>query len=239
MIILNWQEIIKLQDIEQLRQALQTLDINQQDERGRTPLMLFITNRSSLDAIQLLLEQQPDLEIEDRLGHTALKKAIKFKQNAIITALIEAGAKLDSEQGILSTPWHFARQQHTGIADMLLDTVGSVRSVLLEEEEQQLDAIVYEEDMVVVCRRIEQLDSSVILHAVVHQYNWDDGPEPMLAVARHPLCLHITKLDMYELLEADEWLAKGGQELAENEEYQRWKELALLLDHERKGEHNG
>lgn len=104
MIILNWQEIIKLQDIDQLRQAVQTLDINQQDERGRTPLMLLITNRSSLDTIQLLLEQQPDLEIEDRLGHTALKKAIKFKQNAAITALIAAGAKLDSEQGILFTP---------------------------------------------------------------------------------------------------------------------------------------
>jgi len=225
--------------MEQLRQAVQTLDINQQDERGRTPLMLLITNRSSLDAIQLLLEQQPDLERKDKLGHTALKKAIKFKQTAVITALIQAEVQLDSEQGILATPWNFARQHHPGIADMLLDTVGSVRSVLLEQEEQQLDAILYEEDMAVACRGIEQLDSSVILHAVVNQYNWDDGPEPMLAVVRHPLCLYITKLDMYELLEADYWLAKEDQELAENEEYPRWKELALLLDQECKGEHNG
>lgn len=236
---MNWQEIVKLQDMEQLRQAIQTLDINQQDARGRTPLMLLITNRSSLDAIQLLLEQQPDLEIEDKLGHTALKKAIKFKQTAVIKALIQAGVQLDSEQGILATPWNFARQHHPGIADMLLDTVGSVRSVLLEPEEQQLDAILYEEDMVIACRGIEQLDSSVVLHAVVHQYNWDDGAEPMLAVARHPLCLYITKLDMYELLEADYWLAKEDQELAENEESPRWKELALLLDQECKGEHNG
>lgn len=194
--------------MEQLRQAVQTLDINQQDERGRTPLMLLITNRSSLDAIQLLLEQQPDLERKDKLGHNALKKAIKFKQTAVITALIQAGVQLDSEQGILATPWNFARQHHPDIADMLLDTLGSVRSVLLEQEEQQLDAILYEEDIAVTYRKIEQLDSSVILHAVVNQYNWDDSPEPMLAVARHPLCLYITKLDMYELLEADYWLAK-------------------------------
>ena len=236
---MNWQEIIKSQDIDQLRQAVQTLDINQKDERGRTSLMLLITNRSSLDVIQLLLEQQPDLEIEDKLGHTALKKAIKFKQTDAITALIQAGARLDSQQGILATPWNFARQQHTGMADMLLDTVGSVRSILLEPEEQQVEAIVYEENMTVRCRRIEQLDSSVILHAVVHQYNWDDGPEPMLAVAKHPLCLYITKLDMYELMEADEWLAKEDQELAEHEEYPLWKELALLLDHECKGEDHG
>lgn len=237
--ILNWQDIIKRQDIEQLRQAVQTLDVNQKDERGRTPLMLLITNRSSLEAIQLLLERQPDLEIEDKLGHTALKKTIKFKQMAVITALIQAGARLDSEQGILATPWNFARQHHPGIADMLLDTVGSVRSIFLAQEEQQLDSILYEEDMAVVCRKIEQLDSSVILHAVVHQYNWDDGPEPMLTVANHPLCLSITKLDMYELLEADYWLAKEDQELAEHEEYPRWKELALLLDRECKGEHYG
>jgi hypothetical protein len=61
----------------------------------------------------------------------------------------------------------------------------------------------------------------------------------MLAVAKHPLCLSITKLDMYELLEADYWLAKDEQELAEHEEYPRWKELALLLDQECKGEHHG
>lgn len=236
---MNWQDIIKLQDIEQIRQAVQTLDVNQKDERGRTPLMLLITNRSSLEAIQLLLEKQPDLEIEDKLGHTALKKAIKFKQMVVITALIQAGARLDSEQGILATPWNFARQHHPGIADMLLDTEGSVRSILLAQEEQQLDAILYEEDMAVACRKIEQLDSSVILHAVVHQYNWDDGPEPMLTVANHPLCLSITKLDMYELLEADYWLAKDEQELSEHEEYPRWKELALLLDRECKGEHHG
>lgn len=38
---MNWVEISKSKDVEQAREAVGVLDINEQDDRGRTPLMLF------------------------------------------------------------------------------------------------------------------------------------------------------------------------------------------------------
>ncbi|HEY2495208.1 MAG TPA: hypothetical protein VGI33_20150 [Paenibacillus sp.] len=30
-------------------------------------------------------------------------------------------------------------------------------------------------------KKVSRLDSPVLLHATVNGYNWDDGPEPMIA----------------------------------------------------------
>ncbi|WP_195575116.1 hypothetical protein [Paenibacillus sp. 1001270B_150601_E10] len=43
-----------------------------------------------------MIEQGADLEAEDKLGDTALKKAVKFKQIDAKMKHIHAGAKLDS-----------------------------------------------------------------------------------------------------------------------------------------------
>lgn len=67
------------------------LDVNERDARGRTPLMLFITNRMPHEGIELLLAQHIDLEARDKLGDTALKKAVKFKQKEVITLLLAKG----------------------------------------------------------------------------------------------------------------------------------------------------
>lgn len=100
---MNWKEVSKTKNLEVVRKAVAELDVNERDDRGRTPLMLFLTNRMPIQAIQLLIEQGADLEAEDKLGDTALKKAVKFKQTDAILKLVEAGAKLDSPRGILAS----------------------------------------------------------------------------------------------------------------------------------------
>jgi hypothetical protein len=224
---MNWIEISKTKDLEAVRQAIGVLDVNERDHRGRTPLMLFLTNGMPIEAIQLLLEQGADLEAEDRLGDTALQKAVKFKRKQAIVALLRAGAKLDSPQGILATAWNVARGNKE-IADLLLGTTGAVRLTLTAEEQAVLDAILYEESQPEMCAAISRLHSPVLLHAVVNSYNWDDGPEPMFAVFGNPASLEITLLDLYDLLDGDYWLELDEAEVG-TEEMSRFRQLAVEL----------
>ncbi|MCG7407097.1 DUF4274 domain-containing protein [Paenibacillus sp. ACRRX] len=225
---MNWKEVSKTKDLNVVRTAAAELDVNERDERGRTPLMLFLTNRMPVHAIEVLIEQGAALELEDKLGDTALKKAIKFKQPDAIMKLIEAGAKLDSPRGILATAWNAARGDNR-LADLLLDTKGAVRLTLTAQEEETVDEILYEESLSMMSKKIRLLDSPVLLHAVVNGYNWDDGSEPMLAAFQNPAILEITLLDMYELLEGDYWLEKDESKLQKSTEGMRWKELAVGL----------
>jgi ankyrin repeat protein len=227
---MNWTEVCKTKDVEALRKAVHELDVNEQDERGRTPLMLLLTNRMPVEAVDLIIERGADLEIEDKLGDTALKKAVKFNQTDALGRLLEAGARLDSPQGIMGTAWSMARSRSKETADLLLATPGAVRLTLTVEEQEILDGILYEESVQLVCSKISTLDSPVLLHAVVNGYNWDDGPEPMLAVFHHSACLEITLLDMYELLDGDYWLEQEVS--AESENDMLWRQLAEGL-HER------
>ena len=225
---MNWQEISKSKNAEQVREAVTTLDVNETDERGRTPLMLLLTHRMPIEGIRCVLQQNPDLEVADKLGDTALKKAVKFKQEEAIRLLIEHGARLDSPMGIAGTAW-YASRNHPKIADLLLETPGAVRLTLTDEEKERVDAILYEESMDEVITRIRQLDSDVLLQAVVDGYNWDDGPEPMVAVFEHPACAEITMLDMYELMEAEYWLDMDDEEASSHMDGATYRRLALLI----------
>ncbi|WP_334074930.1 DUF4274 domain-containing protein [Paenibacillus sp. A14] len=225
---MNWNEVSRTKDLDTVRNAAAELDVNERDDRGRTPLMLFLTNRMPIEAIGVLLDAGADLEAEDKLGDTALKKAVKFKQKEAIRKLLETGAKLDSPKGILATAWNAARGNKE-IADLLLGTAGAVRLTLTPQEQEVVDDILYEESGKDMCDKIRRLDSPVLLHAVVDGYNWDDGPEPMLCAFGNPAIPEITLFDMYELLDGDYWLEKDESELAESLEGELWRELALKL----------
>jgi len=80
-----------------------------------------------------------------------------------------------------------------------------------------------------MCQRISKVSSAVILHAIVNSYNWDDGPEPMLAALANPVCAPITMIDMYELMEGEYWLAITEEEIASSDWKRPWKEMALTL----------
>lgn len=226
---MNWKEVSDTKDLDVVRKAIAELDVNEQDERGRTPLMLFLTNRMPLQAIELLIEQGAKLELEDKLGDTALKKAVKFNQPDALMKLIEAGAKLDSPRGILATAWNAAREKNLYMADLLLNTEGAIRLLLTAQEEEIVDEILYEESLSRMSKKIRLLDSSVLLHAVVNGYNWDDGPEPMLAAFENSATPMITLIDMFDLMEGDYWLEKDESELQNSAEEMRWLELATRL----------
>lgn len=222
----NWKEISKIDDLLLVQKAAKELDVNERDEQVRTPLMLFLTNRMPVQAIEVLIEHGAELEIEDKLGDTALKKAVKFKQIDALLKLIEAGAKLDSPGGILSSAWNAARTDKK-LADLLIKTKGAVRLSLTPEEQGIVDEVLYEESQDKVCDMIEQINSPELLHAIANEYNWDGGLEPMLSVFHHPATPEITLLDMFELIDGDYWMEQN--ELKTDEE-KCYKELAVALN---------
>ncbi len=225
---MNWLEVSKSKDIEIIRAGVNQLDPNERDSRGRTPIMLFVMNRMPLEGIKLLLERNIDLEAEDKLGDTVLKKAVKFKQVEEIKLLLEYGVELNSAKGILATAWNTARMNNA-IADLLLNTKGAIRLTLDAEEQREVDDILYEESLAKMCSMIRELSYPVLLHAVVNGYNWDDGPEPMIVAFENPACAEITLLDMYELMDGDYWLEQDEEELAKSSWKCPWRRLAEEL----------
>ena len=101
---MEWAEVSKSKNLETVRKAVSKLDVNERDARGRTPLMLFITNRMSMEGIELLLAQNIDLEVRDKLGDTALKKAVKFKRKEVISLLLARGISLQATEPLPGMP---------------------------------------------------------------------------------------------------------------------------------------
>lgn len=226
---MDWLSISKAKDIVQVREAVGALDVNERDERGRTPLMLFLTYRMPVESVRLLVEHGADIEAEDKLGDSVLKKAIKFKQMEAIELLLAQGVQLNSAGGdITATAWYYARRDPE-VADMLLATEGAVRTRLTSQEQLEVDGLLYEENLAVVCEGVKEIQSAEILHAFVNGYNWDDDLAPMELAAENKACMKVTLHDMYELLDGDTWLAMDEEELDKSYEGVRYKQLALLL----------
>jgi hypothetical protein len=226
----NWTEVCRNGTLEQVQLAAGQWDVNERDQRGRTPLMLFITNKRPAEQVAVLLQQGADLEATDKLSETALFKAVKFKQYPILQLLVEAGAQLNHPQGILNTPWYEAHKRGDIVAaELLCDTSGAIRLKLTDREQANVDSIVYQESVDKACELIRQIDDAAVLHAIVQNYNWDDGYEPMQAVATHPLCQWMTHYQMFELMEGEYWLSMEQEELDNRSDGVIWHELALLL----------
>ncbi|MCH7323274.1 ankyrin repeat domain-containing protein [Solibacillus sp. MA9] len=101
-----------------------------------------------------MIEHGAELDAQDKLGDTPLKKAVKFKQIEALLKLIEAGAKLDSPLGILATAWNAAHTDKK-VADLLLETKGAVRLSPTRGEQRFVDEVLYEESQNKMCDKIE------------------------------------------------------------------------------------
>jgi hypothetical protein len=227
--MMDWLSICNTKDMNQVHEAIKVLDVNERDKAGRTPLMLFLTYRMPLETIELLIEHGADIEAEDKLRDSVLKKAIKFKQKDAIFLLLEHGVQLDSPKGITATAWYYAKENNQDLADMLLATKGSVRSKLTPQEQEIVDELLYEEDLTTICDKVKTINSAEILHAFVNEFNWDDDPTPMELVATNPACMEVTLHDMYKLLEGDMWLEMNQVELEDTYEGKRYQRMALML----------
>ncbi|MBN1052945.1 MULTISPECIES: ankyrin repeat domain-containing protein [unclassified Clostridium] len=173
-------------------------DIDKKDSRGRTPLINSIVQRKSIDVIESIIMVGANLELIDKLGDTALKKAIKFKRIDVVELLIKHGVNIQSEN-IENSPWFFTRKNKK-IADILLDTKGAIRLTLSRDEENTLEELLYNEDIDYICSKIENLDSSEILHAFILEFNYDDEWLPIVSVLKNENCKEITVIEIIELL---------------------------------------
>ncbi|NFL34934.1 hypothetical protein FDB64_07530 [Clostridium botulinum] len=173
-------------------------DIDKKDSRGRTPLINSIVQRKAIDVIESIIMAGANLELIDKLGDNALKKAIKFKRIDVVELLIKHGVNIQSEN-IENSPWFFARKNKK-IADILLGTKGAIRLTLSRDEENTLEELLYNEDIDYICSKIENLDSPEILHAFILEFNYDDEWLPIVSVLKNDNCKEITAIEIIELL---------------------------------------
>lgn len=183
-------------NIENIKSNLE--DIDKKDSRGRTPLINSIVQRKSIDIIESIIRAGANLELKDKLGDSALKKAIKFKRIDVVKLLIKYGVNIKSKN-IENSPWFYARKNKK-IADILLETKGSIRLTLSSDEENILEELLYNEDIDDICSKIENLDSSEILHAFILDFNYDDEWLPIVTVLNNDNCKEITAIEIIELL---------------------------------------
>lgn len=183
-------------NIENIKSNLE--DIDKKDSRGRTTLINSIVQRKPIDIIESIIMEGANLELKDKLGDTALKKAIKFKRVDVVELLIKRGVNIQSEN-IENSPWFFARKNKK-IADILLETKGSIRLTLSSDEENILEELLYNEDIDDICSKIENLDSPEILHAFILDFNYDDEWLPIITVLNNDNCKEITAIEIIELL---------------------------------------
>ncbi|MGL6184175.1 MAG: ankyrin repeat domain-containing protein [Clostridium chrysemydis] len=173
-------------------------NIDEKDSRGRTLLINSIVKREQVDSIESIIKAGANLELKDKLGDTALKKAIKFKRMDVVELLIKNGVNIQSEN-IEDSPWFFARKNKK-IADILSETKGAIRLTLNKDEENILEELLYNEDIEDICSKIEKLDSKEILHAFILEYNYDDELLPVVTVLKNDNLKEITAIEIIELL---------------------------------------
>lgn len=173
-------------------------NIDEKDSRGRTLLINSIVKREQVDSIESIIKAGANLELKDKLGDTALKKAIKFKRIDVVELLIKNGVNIQSEN-IEDSPWFFARKNKK-IADKLSETKGAIRLTLNKDEENILEELLYNEDIEDICSKIEKLDSKEILHAFILEYNYDDELLPVVTVLKNDNLKEITAIEIIELL---------------------------------------
>lgn len=71
-------------------------NVNAQDVRGMTPLMLAVaTDHPSHDVVRMLLARKPDTRIQSKAGETALDWALKFNDPEIVAAVRAASPGIE------------------------------------------------------------------------------------------------------------------------------------------------
>jgi ankyrin repeat protein len=94
---------IATDNIEQVKQALEAIDINERGFGGTTAL-ISAASHNRLDMIPMLLERKADIEAADSQGHTALMHAVIGAKTEMIELLLCAGAKVNTKDRHGMTP---------------------------------------------------------------------------------------------------------------------------------------
>jgi len=216
-------EAIKSKSLLKVKEVLLSENLDIQDNQGRTPLIYAITQHAQLEIIDLLLEAGADPSIEDKLGYSTLTKAIKYGRADIIERLLSK-VELNHPKGIVYTPWFQARHS-PALADLLLETKGSIRLTLTTEESIILYDTTYDakyDEMYnkyfdknfenfknYLIERLIKLNTPELVHAFVLDFNWDDAVDEIEYLIDTPYIQEITAIEIF--------LSIGGSELLVNE----------------------
>lgn len=114
-------EAARTGNVEALREALCDTDANTPDGRGSTPLIIAAYH-DHIDAVKVLLEAKPDLDIQDGMGNTALMGVCFKGYTDIGRLLLESGAAVDVLNGNGATALTFAATfGHNDLIRLLLE----------------------------------------------------------------------------------------------------------------------
>ncbi|MDM5187027.1 DUF4274 domain-containing protein [Bacillus sp. DX4.1] len=197
-------EAIKNKNLEQLIKAIPMVDIDEQDQFGRTPLHYAIVKKAPIEIFERLIAFGANPNITDRLHESVLTKAIKFNNKQAVQCLMGNGVELNHPNGIKCTPWFQAR--HTPeLADLLLETKGAIRLKLTESEQAIIEDCLYRETAETNAY-FYKLNTPELLHAFVLHFNWDADLQPMEMVLQHANCQEITAIEMFELVDGYYWM---------------------------------
>ena len=97
---------VKLNDQDAVRYFLKKVDVNAQDEEGKTALILA-SDRGYTEIVKLLLEAGANVNLQDSHGNTALMWASSKGHIEVVRLLLESGAKVDlqNKDGATALMW--------------------------------------------------------------------------------------------------------------------------------------
>lgn len=107
--VLHLNKAIKRDDAVKVRTMLMTeknLDLNTMDEKGFTPLMTAAVY-NAMESLDCLIEYDPDLDLQNPSGKTALMLACQSGHVEATIRLLDEGAELSAGEGA-SSPLHWA-----------------------------------------------------------------------------------------------------------------------------------
>lgn len=100
-------EAARTNNLESLKAALPTADLNARDSRGSTPLIIAAYYNNA-EAVKALLEAGADTELQDGMGNTALMGVCFKGYTAIGSLLLQHGASVHTANGNDATALTFA-----------------------------------------------------------------------------------------------------------------------------------
>lgn len=97
-------EIVLNNDINEVKNALSTCDVNEQEETTGFTALHYCAQNQYLEIAKLLIDNGADVDIKDVYGNTPLFKAVFFSNGdtAMIKLLLDAGAdpELKNDSGV-------------------------------------------------------------------------------------------------------------------------------------------
>ena len=216
---MNIQELIKEKHYDEIINYYTSENINETDKFGRTILHNLIINKFPLNTFKVMIGKGANPYLKDKSEQNAMVKAIKFKDVDVINYLIRYGFELNSDIGIIDTPWFFARYDDN-IADLLIDTRDCIRLGLSQDEKNLIEDLLYDEECF---SKLNKLNTSELIHGYILRFNYDDDLKSIKYLLEKPICKEITSIEVFQLLD--------GKYLIEHEKSQYDENAYALIEY--------